>query len=73
MKAGMAQAKRAGKHIGRPARRKLDADDICRVRLLRSQGLSIRKLAMEFDTTQWMAGRLTGEMATLRMKVQTFS
>jgi DNA invertase Pin-like site-specific DNA recombinase len=73
VKAGMAQAKRAGKHIVRPARRKFDADDICRMRLLRSQGLSIRKLAMEFDTTQWMAGRLTGEMATLRMKVQTSS
>jgi DNA invertase Pin-like site-specific DNA recombinase len=59
VKAGMAQARRAGKHLGRPARRKLHADEIGRMRLLRSQGMSIRKLAMDFDTTQWMAARLT--------------
>jgi DNA invertase Pin-like site-specific DNA recombinase len=60
VKAGMAQAKRSGKQIGRPARRKFHADEIGRMRLLRSQGMSIRKLAMDFDTTQWMAARLTG-------------
>ena len=59
VRAGMAQAKRSGKHVGRPARRKFHADDIGRMRLLRSQGVSIRKLAMDFDTTQWMAARLT--------------
>jgi DNA invertase Pin-like site-specific DNA recombinase len=60
VKAGMAQAKRSGKQIGRPARRKFYADEIGRMRLLRSQGMSIRKLAADFDTTQWMAARLTG-------------
>jgi DNA invertase Pin-like site-specific DNA recombinase len=59
VKAGMAQARRSGKHVGRPARRELHADEIGRMRLLRSQGMSIRKLAMDFDTTQWMAARLT--------------
>jgi hypothetical protein len=29
------------------------------MKLLRSQGMSVRKLAMDFDTTQWMAARLT--------------
>ena len=60
VKAGMAQARRSGKHVGRPARRKFHADEIGRMRLLRSQGMSIRKLAMDFDTTQRMAARLTG-------------
>jgi len=56
----MAQARRSGKHIGRPARRKFHADEIGRMRVLRCQGVSIRKLAIDFDTTQWMAARLTG-------------
>jgi DNA invertase Pin-like site-specific DNA recombinase len=60
VKAGMAQARRSGKHIGRPARRKFDADEIGKMKLLRAQGMSIRKLAMDFETTQWMAARLTG-------------
>jgi DNA invertase Pin-like site-specific DNA recombinase len=58
VKAGMAQARRAGKHIGRPARRSFNADEIGRMRLLRSQGISIRKLAIDFATTQWMAARM---------------
>jgi len=60
-KAGMAQARRSGKHIERPAPRKFHADEIGRMRLLRSQGMSIRKLALDFDTTQWMAGRLNAQ------------
>jgi len=60
VKAGMAQARRSGKHIGRPARRKLHPDEIGRMRVLRSKGMNIRKLALDFDTTQWMAARLTG-------------
>ena len=59
VKAGMAQAKRSGKHVGRPALRKFHMADIEGMRLLRSQGTSIRKLATDFGTTQWMAARLT--------------
>ena len=59
VKAGMAQARRSGKHIGRPAGRKLYAGEIEKMRLARSQGASVRKLAMDFDTSQWMAARLT--------------
>jgi DNA invertase Pin-like site-specific DNA recombinase len=59
VKAGMAHAKRSGKHIGRPARRSFLATEIERMRLLRSQGASVRKLATDFETTQWMAARLT--------------
>jgi DNA invertase Pin-like site-specific DNA recombinase len=63
VKAGMAQARRSGKHLGRPSRRKFHSSDIERMRLLRSQGISVRKLAKDFGTTQWMAGKLTSELA----------
>src|SRR6202035_123221 len=59
VKAGMAQARRSGKHVGRPALRTFHVADIERMKFLRSQGMSIRKLAIDFDTTQWMAARLT--------------
>jgi DNA invertase Pin-like site-specific DNA recombinase len=63
VKAGMAQAKRSGKHVGRPARRQFHADEIGRMRLLRSQGMSIRKLATDLGTTQWTVARLTAPSA----------
>jgi DNA invertase Pin-like site-specific DNA recombinase len=59
VKAGMAQARRAGKRVGRPALRHFAPSEIETMRRLRSQGTSVRKLATDFNTTQWMAGRLT--------------
>ena len=59
VKAGMAQARRSGKHVGRPALRKFQPMEIQRMRQLRSEGTSVRKLAADFGTTQWMAARIT--------------
>jgi DNA invertase Pin-like site-specific DNA recombinase len=59
VKAGMAQARRAGKRVGRPALRHFSSEDLEKMRILRTQGTSIRKLATNFGTTQWMAARLT--------------
>jgi hypothetical protein len=59
--AGMAQARRSGKHVGRPAGRKFHAAEIQKMKMLRSRGTSVRKLAAEFGTTQWMAAKLTEE------------
>jgi DNA invertase Pin-like site-specific DNA recombinase len=59
VRAGMAQARRTGKHIGRPARRKFHLADIEKMKQLRTQGASVRKLATDFGTSQWMAARLT--------------
>ena len=56
--AGMAQARRIGKHIGRPARRRLSRMEIEKIRLLRSQGKSVRQLAKEFGASQWMIAKL---------------
>jgi DNA invertase Pin-like site-specific DNA recombinase len=59
VKAGMAQARRTGKHVGRPALRRFEPTDIDRMRELRAGGASVRKLAKDFETTQWMVARLT--------------
>jgi len=59
VKAGMAQARRAGKRVGRPALRQFAPSEIETMRQLRLLGTSVRKLATDFKTTQWMAERLT--------------
>jgi DNA invertase Pin-like site-specific DNA recombinase len=59
VKAGMAQARRSGKHVGRPALRGFHVTEIEKMKLLRSLGMSVRRLATDFGTTQWMAARLT--------------
>jgi DNA invertase Pin-like site-specific DNA recombinase len=56
--AGMAQARRSGKHVGRPARRRLGQAEIEKIRILRSQGKSVRQLARQFGASQWMIARL---------------
>ncbi len=64
VKAGMAQARRTGKHIGRPSLRKFQPTEIQRMRELRTNGTSIRKLAKDFETTQWMVARITAPTKT---------
>jgi DNA invertase Pin-like site-specific DNA recombinase len=56
--AGMAQARRVGKHIGRPVRHRLSRAEIEKIRLQRSQGISVRQLAKEYGASQWMIARL---------------
>jgi DNA invertase Pin-like site-specific DNA recombinase len=57
VKTGMAQARRTG--MGRPALRCFNPSDVERLRALRSQGTSVRRLAKDFGTTQWMVAKLT--------------
>ena len=64
VRAGMAQARRTGKHVGRPALRKFQPSEIQHMRELRLQGTSVRKLANDFGTTQFTAARLTTPAAT---------
>ena len=63
VKAGMAQARRAGKRIGRPALRHFSSGDLERIRSLRKQGVSVRKLAKDFATSQWMVAKLVADSA----------
>lgn len=66
VKAGLQQARRDGKRLGRPALRHFDADEIAELRQLRVSGASIRKLAMQFGTTQYIVNKLMGrETGTL--------
>jgi DNA invertase Pin-like site-specific DNA recombinase len=58
VKAGMQQARRSGKRIGRPALRHFGPRDIEQVRSLRANGTSVRKLAKDLGTTQWMIAKL---------------
>jgi hypothetical protein len=60
----MAQARRTGKHVGRPALRKFQTSDIERISELRSKRMSVRKLAKDFETTQWMIARLVYSQRT---------
>jgi DNA invertase Pin-like site-specific DNA recombinase len=60
VKSGMAQARRAGKRIGRPALRHFSTGELEKIRTLRTQGASVRKLAKDFATTQWMIAKLIG-------------
>ncbi len=58
VKAGMAQARRAGKRIGRPALRHFGSAELERIRLLRKEGASVRQLAKEWGATQWMVAKI---------------
>lgn len=58
VKAGMAQARRTGKHVGRPALRIFQPNEIERIRELRSKGMSVRKVAKDCGSTQWMIAKL---------------
>ena len=69
VRAGMAQAKRAGKRVGRPARRQLHSSEIERMKALRKKGVSVRKLAADFQTTQWMASKLTSPDASASLAI----
>jgi DNA invertase Pin-like site-specific DNA recombinase len=69
VKAGMAQARRTGKHVGRPALRRFEPRDIDRMRELRAGGASVRKLAKDFETTQWMVARVTNSATMEALKV----
>src|ERR1022692_1401943 len=69
VKAGMAQARRTGKHVGRPALRKFQPTDIETMRRLRSEGGSARKLAKDFETSQWMVARITSQVPQDRTEV----
>ena len=59
VQAGMDQARRAGRRIGRPARRRFTQSEVERLHELRSQGVSVRQLAKEFGATQWMIAQAT--------------
>ena len=53
VRAGIAEARRNGKHLGRPAIKTLSASEIRKVRAARRRGVTLRKLAAQFGTSLW--------------------
>ena len=53
VKAGLAQAKRDGKVLGRPAIKKLTGDEIAKIRAAREKGVTLRALANQFKSSLW--------------------
>jgi DNA invertase Pin-like site-specific DNA recombinase len=63
--AGMAQARREGKHCGRPGLRQFSAADIERIRAARNkERASIRQLAIHNQTTQYTINRILAGQCT---------
>lgn len=59
VRAGIAQARRAGKRIGRPPLRVLERKDIAELRKERTQTkVPLRKLALKYGTSVWTVHRL---------------
>lgn len=50
---GLENAKRRGVQLGRPAKKKLDAGEIKRIRAKRLKGATLRKLAEEHGSSLW--------------------
>jgi DNA invertase Pin-like site-specific DNA recombinase len=53
VKAGLAEAKRMGKQLGRPAIKKLSKPEIAKIRAARRKGVTLRKLATQFGASLW--------------------
>lgn len=60
VKAGLQQAKRTGKKLGRPALRRFDKYEAEEMRELRNKGASVRNLAIRYGTTQYIVAKLVG-------------
>jgi len=53
VKAGIAEARRNGKRLGRPAIKKLSDAEIRKIRAARRRGVPLRKLATQFGASLW--------------------
>jgi DNA invertase Pin-like site-specific DNA recombinase len=53
VKAGLAQARRDGKMLGRPAIKRLSEDEIMKIRAARTKEVTLRALANRFKSSLW--------------------
>ena len=61
VRAGLAHARKNGKRIGRPPLRQFTTAELNAMRQQRASGASVRKLALQYGTTQWMVSQLVQE------------
>ena len=59
VKSGLEMARRNGKKLGRPALRQFDSDDVAEIRQLRKRGASVRSLALQYGTTQYLISKMS--------------
>ena len=57
VRAGLTEAKRKGKQLGRPPIRKLTHIDVQKIRAARKKGITLRKLATQFGASLWSVHR----------------
>lgn len=56
---GMEQARREGKHIGRPPKRRFSTSELQQIQMERArEQTSIRQLSLRYGATQWMIARI---------------
>jgi DNA invertase Pin-like site-specific DNA recombinase len=63
VKSGLEMARRNGKRLGRPALRHFDPDEVGEIRRLRKAGKSVRSLAVQYRTTQYLISKLSNAHA----------
>jgi DNA invertase Pin-like site-specific DNA recombinase len=62
VRSGMRNARAKGVHVGRPPLRSFSAAEAEQIRMARkTEKSSIRQLAIQFKTTQWMVSRILAE------------
>jgi len=63
VKAGLEMARRNGKRLGRPALRRFDSDEVREIQRLRKAGTSVRSLAVQYQTTQYLISKVSNAHA----------
>src|SRR5215470_17629579 len=58
VRSGIAQARRAGRKLGRPPLKRFVSEEVAEMRALKGQGMSIRGLAIKYKTTQYIVAKL---------------
>ena len=53
VKSGLAEAKRNGTRLGRPAIKRLSEAEVTKIRAARKKGVTLRKLALQFGASLW--------------------
>lgn len=72
--AGMAEARRKGKHIGRPPLRKFIDTEEREIGMARQKDrVSVRQLAIRYGTTQWMIRKILEKQNTISQNRPLFS
>jgi DNA invertase Pin-like site-specific DNA recombinase len=53
VRAGLAEARRKGTRLGRPAIKKLSEQEVAKIRAARRKGITLRKLSTQFGASLW--------------------